>query len=294
MPTGRGTAGERLKSTQSRHMPPLPSPRGIKIWDMCEQLHTFGFPYPLKFTGRRPALVVGQYLNRRMAAHASVILTFNTKGQAAMARSQPVRRNVGRLSKSSIVPLFWLVMTISLFNMSESFAAGFAKCDLFVKVSDAAYAMVQGHPSCGLDPNDPRWKFPPSQDYEYRSFCAGALDDTIDQLTQQINDATNRCRVCSARLEQCEAQDYYAYIYHCVLKSENHVCDCYEGRHPPNYDDGLRDSAVSTYMVSRCVSVPFYFIDSPLKEKRCSEAVINTVDEPAKARRAARVFSVRC
>jgi len=170
-------------------------------------------------------------------------------------------------------------MTISLFNMSESFAAGFAKCDLFVKISDAAYAMVQGHPSCGLDPNDPRWKFPPSQDYEYRSFCAGALDDTIDQLTQQINDATNRCRVCSARLEQCEAQDYYAYIYHCVLKSENHVCDCYEGRHPPNYDDGLRDSAVSTYMVSRCVSVPFYFIDSPLKEKRCSEAVINTVDE---------------
>ena len=32
----------------------LPSSPGIKIWDMCEQLHTFGFPHPLKFTVRRP------------------------------------------------------------------------------------------------------------------------------------------------------------------------------------------------------------------------------------------------
>jgi hypothetical protein len=124
-------------------------------------------------------------------------------------------------------------MTILLFNMSESFAAGSAKCDQFVKASDAAYTMVHGHPMCGLDPNDPRWKFPPSQDSEYRRFCAKAADDTIDQLTQQIIDANTRCRVCSARLEQCEAQDSMARIYHCgALKSENRVCADFETNPP--------------------------------------------------------------
>ena len=79
---------------------------------MCELLHTFGCPRPLKLTlrGDLPyfgAAVVGSRWSTRSFRDVSLRrgfrFTSNTKGQAAMARSKRMRCAVSKLSKSGIL-----------------------------------------------------------------------------------------------------------------------------------------------------------------------------------------------
>src|SRR5262249_28066150 len=126
--------------------------------------------------------------------------------------------------------LFCLLTTFLLCNVGHALAAGAAKCDAFVKASDAAYAVAHNSPgNCGLNPNDPRWKYPPSKDSEYRRFCSGAEDFTIDQMMQQLIDVTARCQTCLGRAAQCADQDRQAAKFHCALKSNGFCSDIAEG-----------------------------------------------------------------
>src|SRR5262249_54838444 len=94
-------------------------------------------------------------------------------------------------------------------------AAGAAKCDAFTQLSDQAYSDFRAW-KCGVDIKDPRWKWPPGKDYNYRRFCVGALDSTVDAIMQQIQDTINRCRVCRARAEQYDEWSREWRKYLCV------------------------------------------------------------------------------
>lgn len=149
-------------------------------------------------------------------------------------------------------------------------AADSRKCDAFTQLSDKAYSDFRAL-KCGVDLRDPRWKWPPGKDYNYRRFCVGARDETVDTIMQQIQDKISRCQICRTRQNQYDKQEYLAHKYHCKLSpgdkglfDDSGVQDCMfraaidpdsaqELGLPAKEDEQNNDLATRTDQLDKCV-----------------------------------------